>query len=303
MEGVIVSNGFLQGRKFSEPADMLCASAESMGISLRRMTNDDLALPIGNRDTMHDSVGDADFVIFWDKDIRCCANLEICGYRTFNSSECIRICDDKALTHLTLSGRGIPSPMTIACPLSFDGYDDYSFAERAADVLGFPMVVKDCFGSFGMQVRLVDGMDSLIRCLSGPPVPRILQEYVECGSQDIRVEVVGGKVVAAVRREGPAGDFRSNCTIGGTMHLYDPSDAETSLAIAACEAVGADYAGVDIMEAPDGPVVCEVNSNAHMRNLMDCTGRDVSRDILEHIARTVGRSDGVLDSLRSYGSR
>ncbi len=288
MKGAVVSNGFLRGTKFSEPADMLCASAESMGIRMSRLTNDELALPIGDAESMKKALGDADFVVFWDKDVRCCENIEACGYRTFNSSECIRLCDNKALTHIALSKKGVPSLRTIACPLSFDGYDNMSFADRAAGILGFPMVVKDCFGSFGMQVRLARNMDALRSMLGGPPVPRILQEYVECGASDIRLEVVGGKVVAAVRRTGPVGDFRSNCTIGGRMDIHAPDDDEVSIAIDACVAVGADFAGVDLIMTPDGPAVCEVNSNAHMKNLLDCTGLDVSRHILEHIVRTMG---------------
>ncbi|MBP3386206.1 MAG: hypothetical protein J6K69_05080, partial [Candidatus Methanomethylophilaceae archaeon] len=75
---------------------------------------------------------------------------------------------------------------------------------------------------------------------------------------------------------------------GGTMHRYVPTDEESELAVSAAEAVGADFAGVDIIRTSDGPVVCEVNSNAHIKNMLDCTGHDVSMDILEHIIRTVG---------------
>ena len=72
------------------------------------------------------------------------------------------------------------------------------------------------------------------------------------------------------------------------MERYEPTPEEMELALRAAEAVGADFCGVDVIVSDDGPVVCEVNSNAHIRNLYECTGRDVSYDILLHIIDAVG---------------
>ena len=289
MKGAVVTNGFLPRGKHDEPAEMLIRAADAMDIGLTRLMNTDLTVPLGDGDALARSLGDVDFVVFWDKDVRLAADIELCGHRVFNPSDCIRMCDDKCLTHLALISAGVPTPRTVSCPMTFDniGYGDLSFLEGAVDALGFPMVVKDCFGSFGQQVHLVHSMDELASLFTDAR-PRILQEYIECGATDIRVEVVGGRAVEAVERRGPPGDFRSNATIGGTMHRYVLTDEESELAVSAAEAVGADFAGVDIIRTSDGPVVCEVNSNAHIRNMLDCTGHDVSVDILEHIIRTVG---------------
>lgn len=284
---MFVSNAFLKGEKFGEPPAMFSRAAERAGIGLDSATNADLSFPVGDRRSAERVLGDADFILFWDKDVRCAANLELCGYRVFNTSECIRVCDDKSLTHLALAKAGVPSIPTVACPLSFSGYGDPSFLEGAADVLGFPMVVKDCFGSFGQQVRLAADMGSLRRMFDGPFVPRILQGYVECGGRDVRVEVVGGRPVAAMERRAAEGEFRSNATLGGSISPHTPTDGEAELAVSACEAVGADFAGVDIIRTEDGPVVCEVNSNAHLRNLLDCTGTDASEAILAHVTGAV----------------
>ncbi len=289
MRGVFVSNAFLRGEKFGEPPAMFRRVADKAGVELDVLTNADLSFPVGDRRSAGRILGDADFVLFWDKDVRCAANLELCGYRVFNPSECIGVCDDKSLTHLALAEAGVPSITTVACPLSFSGYDDLSFLGDAADVLGFPMVVKDCFGSFGQQVHLAEDMDSLRRMFEGPFVPRILQRYIECGGRDIRVEVVGGRPIAAMERRAKEGEFRSNATLGGSISPYSPTDDEAVLAISACEAVGADFAGVDIISTPDGPVVCEVNSNAHLKNLLDCTGIDASEAILAHVMEAVKR--------------
>ncbi len=289
MRGVFVSNAFLRGEKFGEPPAMFKRAADKAGVELDVLSNADLSFPIGDAGSAEGILGDADFVLFWDKDVRCAANLELCEYRVFNPSECIRVCDDKSLTHLSLAKNNVPSIPTVACPLSFSEYDDLSFLEDAAGILGFPMVVKDCFGSFGEQVHLAEDMGSLKRMFEGPFVPRILQRYIECGGRDIRVEVVGGKPIAAMERRARAGEFRSNATLGGSISPYMPTDDETELAISACEAVGADFAGVDIISTPDGPVVCEVNSNAHLKNLLDCTGIDASEAILAHVIGTVKR--------------
>ena len=272
-------NGFLKGGKFGEPAEMMSAAADRLGIGLDIVTNDRLPLMVDTSERM-----DTDFVLFWDKDVRAAMLLEKAGSPVFNSSECIRICDDKSLTHIALSKNNVPSIPTMISPMTFDGigYTDLSFLDGAEDSFGYPMVVKDCFGSFGQQVHLAhDRME--LESLFSDARPRIVQRYVECGSSDLRLEVVGGKVVASVSRKGAEGDFRANTTIGGKMSIHEPTDEEMELAIRASEAVGADFCGVDILYMDGEPVVCEVNSNAHMRNLLNCTGIDVSDMILEHI--------------------
>ena len=272
-------NGFLRGGKFGEPAEMMSAAADRLGIGLDIVTNDRLPLMVDTSERM-----DTDFVLFWDKDVRAAMLLERTGSPVFNSSECIRICDDKSLTHIALSKNNVPSIPTMISPMTFDGigYTDLSFLDGAEDSFGYPMVVKDCFGSFGQQVHLAHDRKEL-ESLFCDARPRIVQRYVECGSSDLRLEVIGGEVVASVSRKGRDGDFRANTTIGGVMSVHQPSEDEKELALKASEAVGADFCGVDILYMDGEPVVCEVNSNAHMKNLRKCTGIDVSDMILEHI--------------------
>jgi len=281
MKGAIVINGYLDGKKFREPAEMLTEAGERHGVPMKTFLNSNLSVPIGDSDAFAERLGDIDFIIFWDKDVKLARNLEVCGYPVINCSEAIRICDDKALTHLTLAEYGIPSIKTVASPMSF-GYPYRDLLPDIVDQIGFPMVVKDCFGSFGQQVYMVRTMEELHEHAEGT-VPKIFQEYIECDGRDIRVEVVGEKVVAAVMRTAAYGDFRSNATIGGIMEKYEPSEEEAQLAIEAASAVQADFAGVDIIHSADGPVVCEVNSNAHIKNLFDATGVNAADCIIEYI--------------------
>ena len=158
MRGVFVSNAYLTGPKFSEPAAMISAAAADMGVDMECVTNADLVFPVGDAEAAAGILGDADFVLFWDKDVRLAENIELCGYPVFNTSRCISVCDDKSLTHLALSRSSVPSIETVVCPMSFGGYTNTDFLRAAADTLGFPMGVKDCYGSFGQQVSLARDM-------------------------------------------------------------------------------------------------------------------------------------------------
>ena len=281
MRGAIVINGYLNGPKFMEPAEMMVEAAKRHEVEMGIYLNTDLTVPIGDIEGFRRILGDTDFIIFWDKDVKLAKNLEICDFPVFNCSECIRLCDDKALTHLTLEEWGIPSIRTLMNPMSF-GYSYDEWLSKAKVTLGYPMVVKECFGSFGEQVRMVRDDNDLMK-EGNPGTPKVFQEYVDCGATDLRIEVVGGRVAAAVKRSAKAGDFRSNASRGGIMTDYKPTEEEATLAIEAASALQAEFAGVDILPTKNGPIVCEVNSNAHIKNLREATGIDVSDDILEHI--------------------
>lgn len=89
--------------------------------------------------------------------------------------------------------------------------------------------------------------------------------------RDRRLFVVGDRVIAAIERRNEHGDFRANIEHGGVASAYFPTAQESALALAACRALGLDFGGVDLLEAEDGPVVCEVNSNAHFAGLLSAT--------------------------------
>ena len=85
-------------------------------------------------------------------------------------------------------------------------------------------------------------------------------------------------------RRSTDGDFRSNLTLGGTMESYTPTEEEAALAIRATEVLGLEFAGVDILFGKDGPILCEVNSNAHFKTTLECTGVNMALEIMRHIA-------------------
>ena len=276
----VVYNGFLNTAKFSEHIAWLIRTAQKRGVPLKPVANSEIPLLPG--DVWKDF---PEKVLFWDKDVRLASYLEDAGCLVMNSSHAIAVCDDKSLTHLALARAGLPQPRTMIAPMTYDniGYTDLSFLREAEELFGFPMVVKECFGSFGFQVYLAHDHEELLTIAAKIGAkPFLLQEFISVNSgRDVRIQVVGGEVVAAMERYSVNGDFRANLTNGGKMKPYEPSAEDCALAVSAAKACGAAFAGVDLLFGPDGMLVCEVNSNAHFKNICDCTGVDVAESIID----------------------
>ena len=116
-------------------------------------------------------------------------------------------------------------------------------------------------------------------------VPFIFQRFIEeADGRDVRLQVVGDQVVAAMERKAKPGDFRANITNGGSMRPYVPSKEEQNIAVQCCKILQVEFAGVDLLFDKDGKyLVCEVNSNAHFKNIYDCTGVNTANYIMERI--------------------
>ncbi len=286
MRGLLVVNSFLNTEKFNDIYSRLNDAFTKLGVELTLCGNADFphatgkALPISKR---------PDFVLFWDKDILLAREFEDAGIPVFNSSRAIELCDDKRLMHLSLAG--IPSPETYIAPMTFPniGFTDLSFFDAIEEALSYPMVIKEAFGSFGAQVYLANDRESALEILKQhESVPLIFQRFVsESAGRDIRINVVGHKVVSAMERRSLNGDFRSNVTLGGETLPYTPTEAEATLAEEASRRLGLDFGGIDILFGKDGPLLCEVNSNTHFKSTYDCTGINLADLIAEHITEKV----------------
>ena len=282
MNAWIVVNGFVDSAKFSELYGFLSRAAEKRGITLTVKATDAFAVPVGEKITANER---PDFVLFWDKDISLARRLETEGVRLFNSARAIEICDSKTLTAECLAGK-VATPKTLIAPKTFEGlgYNKLSFVENAAAVLGLPLIIKESYGSFGQQVYLAHSVDeakSIVSSLGHKEF--VMQEFIaeSCG-RDVRVNVVGGKVVSAMERYNDQ-DFRSNISNGGKMKTATLSPEAEAVAIKATELIGLDFAGVDVLFGKDGPIICEVNSNPHFKSSLECTGVDMSEEIMDYI--------------------
>lgn len=227
-----------------------------------------------------------DYALFWDKDVRLARALEAMGVRLYNTAAVVAVCDDKAATHLELARRGVPMPRTLVAPMTYVNMDAQgdAFLRRGAETLGFPLVVKECFGSLGGQVYLARDRGQLCRLADTMgPKPFLLQQFVAASAgEDKRLYVVGGRVAAAMRRRSET-DFRANIGNGGHGEACSPTAEEERLALECAAILGAEIAGVDLLQSETGPLVCEVNSNAHFAALTACTGVDVAGLIADYV--------------------
>ena len=228
-----------------------------------------------------------DTVLFWDKDVRLARALQHIGVKVENLPDAIALCDDKSATHLALSAAAVPMPRTLVAPMAYTEVTQEvkTFLERAKQQLGFPMVVKECFGSLGGQVYLAKNEQQLQQlALSMGPRPFLVQQFVAaCAGEDWRLYVVKGKTVAAMHRRHPA-DFRANLAAGGTASACEPTDEQQWLAKRCCEQLGLTFGAVDFLRDENGKwLVCEVNSNAFLEGITQCTGVDVAGHIIRAV--------------------
>lgn len=286
MQGWLIVNPFLDTQKFQEIYGMLCAAAEKEHIHLQMKTTAQLKCPVGEEFSHL-----PDFAIFWDKDVYLARQLEQQGLRLFNSAFAVEACDNKALTALHLAANHVPAPATVLSPKTFEamGYCKLDFLDEAEKALGYPMVIKEAYGSFGQQVYLADSRkaaEEIIRSMGYKDF--VMQKFIKSSmGRDVRVNVVGGKVIAAMLRYNDH-DFRSNISNGGSMAPYTITPAQEEAALAACRALQLDFAGVDVLfGAHDMPLICEVNSNPHFKSTLQATGIDLSTHIMHHIREAI----------------
>lgn len=284
--GLLFTNHFLSSPHFDALYAQLDSAAAGLGIALSHATGGDAMCAFEGHPAR-----DVDFVLFWDKDIAAARRIVRHGIPVFNSPDAIRICDNKSETAEALLSAGIPTPRTLCAPTTYGnvGYTKTDFIEKAGEALGFPFVIKECYGSFGEQVYLAQAVAEAERIVVAIGArPFVFQEMIaEAFGTDIRVNVVGERAVCAMRRTGKTGDFRSNIAGGGRGETYTLTEREASLAVAAARAVGADFAGVDLLLGKNGPLVCEVNSNPHFTGTLRYTGIDLAVPIFEHILKSI----------------
>lgn len=278
----LVVNGYIHTEKFEQLFDWLIQAAAKQHCLLEIKTNTQLLMAF----EQHIKDRQPQFVIFWDKDVRLARLLEKKGLLLYNSADSIEICDDKSRTYIELCCSGIRMPRTIIAPKTFrpQGYPELDFSKQVEAQLTYPMVLKECFGSFGQQVYLIHNRQEMEKCLEQiKNRPCLFQEYIASSKgRDIRIQMVGNQAVATMYRYHTS-DFRANITGGGSMEPYEPDSRQLEMAQAVMRELKLDFAGIDILFGQnEEPVLCEVNSNAHFINLYHCTGINAADHIVKH---------------------
>ena len=279
MQGVLIFNAFLNQKSFHTIYDSFLEACKRINVHLEPVANDAFCTPF-----LPKSVQEADFVLFWDKDVLLAKTLEMQGKKVYNCADSIEKSDDKRKTYISLL-EIVPQPKSIFAPLTFDTYTNDVFVTHVVETLGLPFVLKQAFGSFGEQVYLIHTVQQAKEFVhSLAPAPLLFQEYIASSfARDVRLYMVGDSCVAAMERQNLQGDFRANVQLGGCARKHIPTAQEISLAKKATKALGLTFSGVDLLFGSNTPLVCEVNSNAHFNALQSLTGVNVAQSIMEEV--------------------
>ncbi len=205
-----------------------------------------------------------------------------------NQSIAITRSRDKLRSLQLLSRKGVGMPIT-------------GFASKPDDVPdlikmvgGAPLVIKLLEGTQGIGVVLAEtnkAAESVIEAFMGLKANIMVQEFIEeAGGADIRCFVLGDKVIAAMKRQGAEGEFRSNLHRGGSASLIRITPEERKTAVMAAKAMGLGVAGVDLLRSNRGPLVMEVNSSPGLEGIEGATGKDIAGMIVEYIEKNASKS-------------
>lgn len=283
--GWLIVNSYYNPAKFNSLYKVLQESGEKAGLRFSKWTSDQRPTVIGSKA----KEPKPSFVLFWDKDIQLAKAMELSGLRLFNGANAIALADDKVESLLKLASYNIPIVDTIPAPTCFPGCKrNPASAEQAAKILGWPLVIKENVGSFGQQVYLANNVKEAERILThiGEHDCHFQRFIADSAGRDLRVTVVGGKVVCAMERQSQSKQqFRSNMELGGTASARQISPLEEKMALAATAALGLDFAGVDILmgKEENERYVCEVNSNPQLQSTIDTCGINPATNIMWHI--------------------
>ena len=194
---------------------------------------------------------------------------------------------DKLRSLQILSSEGLKMPKT--------AFTNYSKQENKTlhHIGDAPVIIKLLEGTQGLGVVLADtnkAATSVIEAFEGLKARVILQEFIkEAGGADIRVFVVNGEVVGAMKRQGKEGEFRSNLHRGGSSQMITLKRSEKSAALAAAKAMGLNIAGVDMLQSKRGPLILEVNSSPGLEGIENATGVDIAGKIIEFIEQKASK--------------
>ncbi len=215
--------------------------------------------------------------------------FEMQGVYPLNESVAIGRSRDKLRALQLLAREGIGLPVTAFA------HGPRHVEDVIREVGGAPCVIKLLEGTQGMGVILaetVPSAKSIIEAFTAANVNILVQEYIrEAAGTDVRALIIGGEVVAAMKRTGKSGDFRSNLHRGGQATAAQLSDDERRTAVRSAEILGLNVCGVDMLRAKRGPLVIEVNSSPGIEGMEAATGVDVAGAMIDFLERQAKRGE------------
>ncbi len=209
--------------------------------------------------------------------------FEMMNVFPLNESVAISRSRDKLRSTQLLARKGIGLPVT-----GFASNPD-DITDLIEQVGGVPLVIKLLQGTQGIGVVLAEthnAAESVIQAFMGLKANIMVQEFIkEAGGSDIRCFVIGDKVVAAMKRQGAEGEFRSNLHRGGSAALIRLTPEERSTAVRAAKIMGLNVCGVDMLRSNHGPVIMEVNSSPGLKGIEAASGKDIADLIIQFVEK------------------
>jgi len=206
--------------------------------------------------------------------------LSLCGYKVINKWPCYSSTKNKIDQHVVGHDQNVPRA---DWAIGFRS----QYIMKAAEKIGYPLIAKVPRGTWGHGVFFADRPEVLRPIVdfltTRYQTPVILERFIkEADRSDIRVFVVGGKVVGSMRRKAPRDDVRSNTSNGGRGYKVKITKEEETLSIRMAELYGLDIAGVDLLRSKKGPLVIEVNANPGFKELTRVTKLDIAGAIIDY---------------------
>jgi len=216
--------------------------------------------------------------------------FEMTGAFTLNESDSIIRARDKLRSLQLLSREGIGMPVT---GFAHSPDDTEDLMQLVGDA---PVIIKLTEGSQGQGVVLAEtrqAAESVIDAFRGLDAHFLVQRYVkEARGADLRCFVVGGKVIAAMKRQARRGEFRANLHRGGSAESARLTDKERAMALRAAEVIGLNVAGVDIIRSTHGPLVLEVNSSPGLEGIEAATKKNIAGEIIAFVEKQAKKHNG-----------
>lgn len=285
MKVAIICNASLQTKEYLYQPNRLKEEFATYGIKAEIVLNNQYNLHI-EAGQIQNKFAQYSFIIFLDKDKYLLEMLTKIGIPIFNNKDAILKCDDKMLTYIFLSNYNIPMPKTIPGYLAF--YKNIDMIQESINLLEleleYPFIAKESYGSCGKGVYLIENREKLQSMLEILLYkPHLFQEFIEeSAGIDIRVIVIGGKVIGAIQRSNMY-DFRSNIEQGGKGSIYHIDIKLKKLAEDIASILDLDYCGIDFLKTKSGYSLCEVNSNAFFKTFEEVTDINIAKHYVEYL--------------------
>lgn len=280
----IAYNSFLNFKKVTDQINLLKKACTELKIKAQFISSDEILsiINLKNKNKLNKKI------LFLDKNIALAEILETWGYKLYNNSKAINLCDNKAYTHIVLLKEKIRQPKTFIGPITF-GLNKISiksnFIKQTKKELKYPFVLKEVYGSFGNQVYLINNDLELEKTLEKTKEKQIIiQEFLKkCAGTSIRVIFINKNIIGAIYQTNK-NDFRSNLTLGSESKVIKITGLMKNITNKIIKSLGLFYGGIDFLIDENNKLLfCEANSNVQLVNASRILKQNLAKILVKEI--------------------